>query len=111
QGPGLYEISGLAWSGNGTIKKVEVTADGGRTWAEATLLAPVLSRALTRFRMAWKWSGAPVLLKGRATDDTGAVQPTRDAPVAAHGTNVSYHYNAIQAWQVETNGEVKNVYA
>jgi sulfane dehydrogenase subunit SoxC len=111
QGPGLYEISGLAWSGNGTITQVEVSADGGRTWAEAALSAPVLPRALTRFRMAWKWNGAPAVLKSRATDDTGAVQPTRDALVAAHGTNVSYHYNAIQAWQVEANGEVKNVYA
>jgi sulfane dehydrogenase subunit SoxC len=111
QGSGLYEISGLAWSGNGTITKVEVSADGGRTWAEAALSAPVLPRALTRFRLAWKWNGAPAVLKSRATDDTGAVQPTRDALVAAHGTNVSYHYNAIQAWQVEANGEVKNVYA
>jgi sulfane dehydrogenase subunit SoxC len=111
QEPGLYEIAGLAWSGNGTIKKVDVSADGGRTWAEAALSAPVLPRALTRFRMAWQWSGAPSVLKSRATDDTGAVQPTRDALVAAHGTNVSYHYNAIQAWQVEATGEVKNVYA
>ena len=111
QGPGLYEVSGLAWSGHGAIKKVEVSADGGQTWAEAALSAPVLPKALTRFRMAWKWNGAPTVLKSRATDDTGAVQPTRDALVAAHGTNVSFHYNAIQAWQVEANGEVKNVYA
>jgi sulfane dehydrogenase subunit SoxC len=111
QGPGLYEVSGIAWSGHGAIKKVEVSADGGQTWAEAALSAPVLPKALTRFRMAWKWNGAPTVLKSRATDDTGALQPTRDALVAAHGTNVSYHYNAIQAWQVEANGEVKNVYA
>jgi sulfane dehydrogenase subunit SoxC len=51
------------------------------------------------------------VLKSRATDDTGEVQPTRDALVATHGTNVLYHYNAIQAWQVETSGEVKHVYA
>ena len=111
QGPGLYEVSGIAWSGRGAITKVEVSADGGQTWAEAALSAPILPRALTRFRLAWKWNGAPAVLKSRATDDTGAVQPTRDALVAAHGTNVLYHYHAIQAWQVETNGEVKNVYA
>ena len=111
QGPGLYEVSGIAWSGHGAVKKVEVSADGGQTWADVALSAPVLPRALTRFRTAWKWNGAPAVLKSRATDDTGAVQPTRDALVAAHGTNVSYHYNAIQAWQVEANGEVKNVYA
>jgi sulfane dehydrogenase subunit SoxC len=111
QGPGLYEVSGIAWSGHGAITKVEVSADGGQTWAEAALSAPVLPRALTRFRTAWQWNGVPTVLKSRATDDTGTVQPTRDALVAAHGTNVSYHYNAIQAWQVEANGEVKNVYA
>src|SRR5437868_2237334 len=32
KGPGLYEVSGLAWSGAGRISKVEVSADGGRTW-------------------------------------------------------------------------------
>ena len=111
QGPGLYEVSGIAWSGHGTIAKVDVSADGGQTWAEAALSSPVLPRALTRFRMAWKWNGGPAVLKSRATDDTGAVQPTREALVAAHGTQVFYHYNAIQAWQVETTGEVKHVYA
>jgi hypothetical protein len=85
--------------------------DGGQTWAAAALSAPVLPRALTRFRIAWQWNGTPTVLKSRATGDTGAVQPTRDALIAAHGTNVFYHYNAIQAWQVEANGEVKNVYA
>jgi sulfane dehydrogenase subunit SoxC len=111
QGPGLYEVSGIAWSGNGTIKQVDVSADGGQTWAVAALADPVLPRALTRFRLAWKWNGAPAVLKSRATDATGAVQPTRDAMVSAHGTNPIFHYNAIQAWQVETTGEVKNVYA
>jgi sulfane dehydrogenase subunit SoxC len=111
QGAGLYEVSGIAWSGSGTIKKVEVSADGGQTWADAALSAPVLPRALTRFRIAWRWSGAPTILKSRATDDTGAVQPTRERLIAEHGTNVVFHYHAIQAWRVEQSGEVKNVYA
>jgi sulfane dehydrogenase subunit SoxC len=66
---------------------------------------------VTRFRTAWKWNGAPAVLKSRATDDTGAVQPTRNALVSAHGPNAIFHYNAIQAWQIEATGEVKNVYA
>jgi sulfane dehydrogenase subunit SoxC len=111
QAPGLYEVSGIAWSGHGTIKQVDVSTDGGQTWAAAALSDPVLPRALTRFRIAWKWNGAPAILKSRAVDETGAVQPTRDALISAHGTNAIFHYNAIQAWQVETNGEVKNVYA
>ena len=110
-GQGLYELSGIAWSGRGKIGKVEVSADGGQTWAEAALSAPVLAYALTRFRIPWKWNGAPAVLKSRATDETGRVQPTRDALIAQHGANVIYHYHAIQAWRVEANGEVKNVYA
>jgi len=110
-GPGLYELSGIAWSGRGKIRKVEVSADGGQTWAEALLSAPVLAYALTRFRVPWKWNGAATVLKSRATDDAGRVQPTRDELIAQHGANVIYHYHAIQAWQVEASGEIKNVYA
>ena len=111
QGPGLYELSGIAWSGSDTITRVEVSADGGQTWAEAALSTPVLPRTLTRFRIPWKWNGAPALVKSRATDSAGEVQPTRDKLVAEHGTNVVFHYNAIQAWSIAGNGEVKNVYA
>jgi sulfane dehydrogenase subunit SoxC len=111
KGSGLYEISGLAWSGLGKIRKVEVSADGGRSWGEAALTEPVLSKALTRFRMAWRWNGAPAVLKSRATDETGALQPERAKFVADKGTNVSYHNNAIQAWSVAASGEVTNVYA
>jgi sulfane dehydrogenase subunit SoxC len=110
-GQGLYEISGIAWSGRGKIRKVEVSADGGQTWGEAALSPPVLAYALTRFRIPWKWNGAPAVLKSRATDEAGRVQPTRDELIAQHGTNVLYHYHAIQAWGVESSGEVKNVYA
>jgi sulfane dehydrogenase subunit SoxC len=110
-GPGLYEISGLAWSGSGKIRKVEVSADGGRTWGEAALAEPVLSKAMTRFRMAWRWNGGPAVLKSRAIDEGGAIQPTRDKLVADKGTQFFYHYNAIQAWSVASSGEVTNVYA
>jgi sulfane dehydrogenase subunit SoxC len=110
-GPGLYQISGLAWSGSGKIRKVEVTPDGGRTWAEAALTEPVLSRALTRFRLAWRWDGTATVLKSRAVDDAGNVQPEREKFIAEHGNNAIFHCNAIQAWSVAANGEVKHVYA
>src|SRR5262245_13397926 len=48
-GPGLYEVSGLAWSGAGTVRRVEFSADGGRTWVEAALSSPPMPLALTRF--------------------------------------------------------------
>ncbi|HLF10889.1 MAG TPA: sulfite dehydrogenase [Gammaproteobacteria bacterium] len=111
QSPGLYEITGLAWSGSGKIARVEVSADGGRSWADAALTDPVLPKSFTRFRMAWRWNGGPSVLKSRAIDETGAVQPTRDSIVSTHGERMNYHNNAIQAWSIAGSGEVSNVYA
>jgi sulfane dehydrogenase subunit SoxC len=109
--PGLYEISGLAWSGKGRIRQVEVSADGGQSWAPAALQEPVLPQALTRFRAAWRWSGGPALLQSRATDDAGMVQPTRAAFAAERGLRGIYHYNAIAGWRIDANGEASNAYA
>lgn len=109
--PGLYQISGLAWSGAGTIRRVEVSADGGRTWAEAALDEPVLPRCLSRFRLAWRWDGSPSVLLSRAVDEKGDVQPTRDALMESRAPGTYYHYHAIQAWRVGTNGVVSHVYA
>jgi sulfane dehydrogenase subunit SoxC len=104
--PGFREIAGLAWSGAGRVSKVEVSTDGGRTWAEAALQEPVLPKCLTRFRLPWRWDGGPALLQSRATDETGYVQPTREALVAARGTDSYYHYNGILTWRVEAGGKV-----
>jgi sulfane dehydrogenase subunit SoxC len=111
QGPGLYQVSGLAWSGFGRVRRVEVSADGGKSWGEAALDGPVLPKALTRFRMPWRWNGSPSVLQSRAIDETGAVQPTRAALMAARGAQYRYHYNAIQTWSVAAAGDVSNVYA
>jgi sulfane dehydrogenase subunit SoxC len=111
RGPGVYEISGLAWSGLGRVTKVEISADGGRSWAEAALTPPVLSKALTRFRLPWRWDGQPVTLLSRATDEKGGVQPTRAAWLAQYAPGQTYHYNAMQVWSVTPAGEVRNAYA
>lgn len=108
--PGWYEISGLAWSGAGRIVKVEVSADGGRSWAEAQIQSPALPQALTRFRMAWDWSGGPAILQSRATDDHGNGQMTREAWAKQYAPHQAYHYNAIQSWQIDSSGKAKNVY-
>jgi sulfane dehydrogenase subunit SoxC len=109
--PGLYEISGLAWSGYGRIAKVEVSADGGKSWAQAALQEPVLSKALARFRMPWRWDGGPAVLQSRATDESGYVQPTREKMITDRGNRAVYHANAITTWGVSDKGEVKHVYA
>src|SRR5712675_2550986 len=93
--PGLYEISGLAWSGYGKVTKVEVSADGGKSWARAALQPPVLSKALTRFRLPWRWNGGPAVLQSRATDASGYVQPTRAALIDRRGPSGVYHFNGI----------------
>jgi sulfane dehydrogenase subunit SoxC len=111
KGPGLYEISGLAWSGAGRISKVEVSADSGQTWALAALNEPVLSKAVTRFRLPWQWDGRPSVLMSRSTDETGEVQPTRANWLAQYAPGQFYHFNAIQSWGIEADGTVKNVYA
>jgi sulfane dehydrogenase subunit SoxC len=107
---GFYEISGLAWSGNGKVARVDVSADGGKTWAQAALSEPVLTKALTRFRIPWHWTGQEAVLQARCTDDTGYTQPTREALIGARGLKAAYHNNAITSWSIGTNGEVKHVY-
>jgi sulfane dehydrogenase subunit SoxC len=108
KGSGVYEVTGLAWSGRGAIAHVDVTTDGGRTWTAATLQNPVLPRAHTRFRWTWTWDGAPAALASRATDDTGYVQPSRADLVAVRGVNSFYHFNAIQIWNVARDGTITN---
>lgn len=107
--PGLYEVSGLAWSGQGAVRRVEVTADGGKSWADAELSGPVLPKCLTRFRIPWSWTGGPATLASRATDERGNVQPTHEVAISRYGDAAVYHYNGIQPWAVAQTGEVANV--
>lgn len=109
-GPGVQEITGLAWSGHGKIARVEVSTDGGQSWAEAELCEPPRPMALTRFRTSWKWDGEDHILQSRATDERGHVQPTRQALVAERGDKGFYHYNAIVSWEVNSFGLVSHVY-
>jgi sulfane dehydrogenase subunit SoxC len=111
QGLGLYELSGLAWSGAGRVTKVEVSADSGATWQDAMLQAPVLSKSLTRFRMPWNWNGTQAMLQSRATDEKGNVQESRAAWSALYSPANRYHNTMIQTWAVNADGSVKNVYA
>jgi len=119
-GPGYYEISGIAYSGNGRISKVTVSADGGKSWAQAALQEPVLSKAFTRFRVPWRWDGGPAVLQSHAWDEAGNVQPTRAQIVAVRGQSartppvtafISQHYNGPTSWAISDSGEVRHVYA
>jgi len=112
-GPGFYEITGLAWSGRGRISHVEVSTDGGKIWNDAQLNEPVLSKALTRFSLPWRWEGEETSLQSRCTDETGYVQPSREELIAIRGLRQGPdgfdHYNGIKVWYVHHNGQVSHV--
>ena len=103
---GWWEISGIAWTGRGKITRVEVSTDGGRSWEEAELQEPVLSKCHTRFRKLWIWKGGSAVLMSRATDETGYTQPTTRVLREARGMGTSYHFNNIRGWRVEPDGSV-----
>lgn len=109
--PGYNRISGLAWSGRGTIRKVEVSTDGGRRWRAARLNSPVLYKALVRFDLDWDWNGEATKIVSRSSDDKGFVQPARDEFVERMGVNALFHYNAQQTWAIDEHGRVTNVLA
>ncbi|MBT4522559.1 MAG: sulfite dehydrogenase [Halieaceae bacterium] len=109
KGPGKFWVEGLAWSGRGKIKQVDVSFDGGVSWRTTRFTSAVLPRALTRFGVEWDWNGAQALLQSRAIDETGYVQPTYGQLRAVRGTSSIYHKNAIHTWKVNNNGSVANV--
>ncbi|MGI9382252.1 MAG: sulfite dehydrogenase [Methyloligellaceae bacterium] len=113
-GAGFYEITGLAWSGRGRIRQVEVTTDGGKTWNIASLQTPIMPICHTRFRLPWMWDGKPALIASRCIDETGYVQPTIAEINKVRGLNGHakfasiYHLNGIMAWAIGADGSVKN---
>lgn len=108
-GPGPMVLTGLAWSGAGTIAAVDVSIDGGRNWHKARIDGPSFTKSLHRFYYDFDWDGSPMLLQSRATDSNGYVQPTKQALREFRGVSSIYHMNGIQTWQVHASGEVENV--
>lgn len=114
-GPGIYNITGFAWSGRGRVQSVDVSLDAGKTWYPAHLGSTPEPMCTVRFAFPWTWDGTPAVLQSRCVDETGYVQPTRRQLLAIrgdHGPSASiYHLNAIQSWAVANTGEVSNVHA
>ncbi len=114
---GYYEITGLAWSGGGAIRRVEVSTDGGRTWKDAQLQDPVARKAHTRFTIPWNWNGEEAVLQSRCTDEQGTVQPSLAELAKLRGADLEYFrtptanvgdFNAIQPWKVNRDGSIQN---
>jgi len=103
---GWHEIAGVAWSGRGKVTRVDISTDGGRDWTTATLQGPALPKAHTRFTTMWNWTGDATTIMSRATDETGAVQPTHQLFATTRGAGTDYHFNYIRAWNVSRDGAV-----
>jgi sulfane dehydrogenase subunit SoxC len=104
---GFVELRGIAWSGRGVIRRVEISTDGGRGWKPATLQQPVLPKALTCFRYAWEWDGRPTEIVSRAVDETGYVQPEMSAIQRVRGRRTRYHLNPVTGWTIAADGRVR----
>ncbi len=91
---GRSPIEGRAWSGYGPVRRVEFSADGGRTWADARLEQPVAKHGWGTWSYEWD-AGQPgdYELCVRATDAAGNTQPLDAADVWNQG---GYAVNAVQ---------------
>ena len=108
-GRGQTVITGLAWSGFGKVKRVDISMDGGRNWQQARLDGPSWSKSVHRFYYDFNWDGSEMLLQSRAVDELGRIQPTKHQLRQARGENSIYHNNGIQTWHVKADGSIENV--
>ncbi|MCX7319152.1 MAG: sulfite dehydrogenase [Hyphomicrobiales bacterium] len=106
---GRNVLSGIAWSGRGTVTRVDVSMDGGRNWQTARIDGPVLDKSMTRFYVDFDWNGQELMIQSRAMDSSGYVQPSKEALRKVRGVNSIYHNNGIQTWLVRSSGETENV--
>jgi len=77
EGPDAVEVRGVAWAGDDAVDRVEVSTDGGETWADAELFGPDYSGAWRLFRYVWAAEPGRHVLLSRATDELGRRQPRR----------------------------------
>ena len=112
----VIEIEGLAWSGMGTITKVDLSFDGGNNYVEASLKGLVLPKCWTRWSYLYTipkdfrhTNGKQLILTSRAMDDAGYIQPTVQQEVDVMGVESVYHRNGVESWEVNEKGEVNHV--
>lgn len=95
---GLTDIKGSAWTGSGAVTTVEVSIDGGKTWAEAELVKHSTGGQYAPIH----WAAAAYLDPGtttimaRATDTSGAIQP-----LEPRWNSGGYANNVVQRITVE----------
>ena len=89
-------VRGLAWSGQGSITRVDLSVDGGRTWRDATLGSQPSVAAWCEWRLDWAPSAGTYDLIARATDASGEQQP-----LANRANPLGYMNNAAQPVRVD----------
>jgi sulfane dehydrogenase subunit SoxC len=113
-GRGFYEIRGLAWSGGGAIRTVEVSTDGGRKWNPAEFKGTPQRMAHTRFSYQWNWDGNETEILSRATDEIGQQQPTRQQIAQYWKVPFERNYrvpgldNSVMPWKIAKDGSITN---
>jgi DMSO/TMAO reductase YedYZ molybdopterin-dependent catalytic subunit len=94
------QLQGVAWAGEADVVKVEVSADGGQSWAPAQLGKDKARYAWRLFYHQVKLPGkGDFVLMSRATDSQGRVQPA--APV---WNPSGYLNNAIDQVKIHVEG-------
>jgi len=113
-GKGFYEITGLAWSGGGAIRSVEVSTNGGKTWNKAQIKSPPQRMAHTRFGYPWHWDGNETEIVSRCVDEIGQQQPTREQVAKFFNVPFDRNYrvpgldNSVMPWRIARDGTVTN---
>lgn len=94
---GKHEIKGIAWTGKGSITKVEISIDHGKTWSIAEV---------TNYNLGYKWVSwsfdwyavkkGNYTVMSKATDSYGQTQP-----IKPYWNRKDYGYNAIDHIKVK----------
>jgi hypothetical protein len=81
-GLGTNRIFGVAWGGEEAVAKVEVSVDGGKSWADADLLGPQAPYSWAMWEYLWE-AGEPgaYSIVSRAVSAGGRVQPDAHDPL------------------------------
>jgi DMSO/TMAO reductase YedYZ molybdopterin-dependent catalytic subunit len=70
------QVTGIAWTGEGEVTKVELSFDGGNQWIDANTVAPTSSYSVTRWVYAWyPENQGDYRIMVRAYDSKGESQP------------------------------------
>jgi DMSO/TMAO reductase YedYZ molybdopterin-dependent catalytic subunit len=92
---GAVEIAGAAWSGDGAIREVAVTTDGGRAWRAAALEPAASPYAAVLWSLRWDAPPGEHVIASRASDAAGGIQP-----LEAVWNALGYGNNVVQRVRV-----------